>query len=64
LDYFYLTVLLQLAFYVLFVATMARFLLRPSRLELAVVAVFGSTAAIFGYPLVNGLNVRPAVARS
>jgi signal transduction histidine kinase len=51
----YLTVLLQLAFYVLFVATLARFLRRPSRLELAVVAVFGSTAAIFGYSLVNGL---------
>jgi PAS domain S-box-containing protein len=51
----YLTVILQLTFYVLFVATLARFLRRPSRLEFAVVAVFGSTAAIFGYSLVNGL---------
>jgi PAS domain S-box-containing protein len=50
----YLTVILQLTFYILFVATLARFLRRPSRLELAVVAVFGSTAAIFGYSLVNG----------
>ena len=51
----YLSVLLQLAFYVLFLVTLARFLRRPSRLDLAVVAVFGSTAALFGYALVNGL---------
>ena len=51
----YLSVFLQITFYVLFVATLARFLRQPSRIELAVVAVFGSTAAIFGYSLLNGL---------
>ena len=63
----YLSVLLQLAFYVLFLVTFARFLRRPSRLDFAVVAVFGSTAALFGYSLINGLRpglldpVRPAI---
>jgi signal transduction histidine kinase len=52
----YLSVVLQLAFYVLFLVTLARFLRRPSRLDLAVVAVFGSTAALFGYSLINGLR--------
>jgi signal transduction histidine kinase len=63
----YLSVVLQLAFYVLFLVTLVRFLRRPSRLDFAVVAVFGSTAALFGYSLVNGLApgllepVRPLV---
>jgi signal transduction histidine kinase/PAS domain-containing protein len=52
----YLSVVLQLAFYVLFLVTLARFLRRPSRLDLAVVAIFGSTAALFGYSLINGLR--------
>jgi len=52
----YLSLVLQLAFYVLFLVTLGRFLRRPSRLDLAVVAVFGSTAALFGYSLVNGLR--------
>ena len=52
----YLSVVLQLAFYVLFLVTLARFLRRPSRLDFAVVAVFGSTAALFGYSLINGLR--------
>ncbi len=52
----YLSVLLQLAFYVLFLVTFARFVRRPTRLDFAVVAVFGSTAALFGYSLINGLR--------
>ena len=52
----YLSLILQLAFYALFLVTLVRFLRRPSRLDLAVVAVFGSTAALFGYSLVNGLR--------
>lgn len=52
----YLSVVLQLAFYVLFLVTLARFLRRPSRLDFAVVAVFGSTAALFGYSLINGFR--------
>jgi signal transduction histidine kinase len=53
LDYF--IVVLQLIFYFLFLVTLARFLRRPTRLDLAVVAVFGSTAALFGYSLLTSV---------
>ena len=50
-----LSILLQLAFFVLFVATLWRFVRRRTRLDLAVVAIFASTAAIFSYALLNVL---------
>lgn len=48
-----LTFLIQLAFFGVFVAAVVRFVRRPARITLALVAIFGSTAAIFVYSLVN-----------
>lgn len=48
-----LSTVIQLAFFGVFVATLVRFLRRPTRIELALVAIFGSTAAIFVYSLAN-----------
>ena len=46
-------VLLQLAFYALFGASVWRYLLRPGPLELSVVAVFGAFASLFVLTLIN-----------
>lgn len=43
------------AFYVIFLGTLWRAVRQPGRLQLAVVAVFGSTAAIFGYSFLDQL---------
>jgi PAS domain S-box-containing protein len=50
-----LTVALQAAFYVVFLVALWRFVRRPGRIELAVVAVFGSTAAVLASSLVGSL---------
>jgi PAS domain S-box-containing protein len=50
-----LSVLLQLAFYAVFAAAIWRFARRPGKVELAVVAVFSATAAVFSYSLLNTL---------
>ena len=50
-----LSTLAQLAFFVLFVATLWRFIRRRTRLDLAVVAIFASTAAIFSYALLSSI---------
>jgi PAS domain S-box-containing protein len=52
-----ITISLQLAFYVVTAVAVWRFIRRPGRIELAVVAVFGSTAAIFVASTLN--NVLP-----
>ncbi len=49
-----LTLLIGVAFYVLFAASIRRYLQHRGPLELAVVLVFSSTAAIFAIGLVNG----------
>jgi PAS domain S-box-containing protein len=50
-----ISISLQLAFYVVTAVAVWRFVRRPGRVELAVVAVFGSTAAIFVSSTVNTL---------
>lgn len=50
-----LNVLLQLAFYAVFAAAIWRFVRRPGRVELAVVAVFSATAVVFSYSLLNSI---------
>ena len=48
-----LTLLIQVAFYVLFAATLWRYLRRPSPLDLDVVLVFATTAALFTISILN-----------
>jgi PAS domain S-box-containing protein len=50
-----LIVLLQLAFYAVFAAAIWRFVRRPGKVELAVVAVFSASAAVFAYSTLNSL---------
>ena len=46
----------MVAFYVIFLGTLWRALRQPGRLQLAVVTIFGSTAAIFLYSVLNQLQ--------
>ena len=46
----------MVAFYVIFLGTLWRALRQPGRLQWAVVAIFGSTAAIFLYSVLNQLQ--------
>ena len=48
-----LTLLIQVAFYVLFAAALWRYLRRPTQLDLAVVLVFATTAALFAISILN-----------
>ena len=48
-----LTLLIQVAFYVLFAAALWRYLRRPTPLDLAVVLVFATTAALFAISILN-----------
>ena len=48
-----LTLLIQLAFYVLFAAALWRYARRPTPLDLAVVLVFATTAALFAISIAN-----------
>src|SRR6478735_4654161 len=48
-----LTLLIQVAFYVLFAAALWRYLRRPSPLDLDVVLVFATTAALFTISILN-----------
>jgi PAS domain S-box-containing protein len=56
----FLSLLLQLAFFAVFGATLWRYLRHPGPLELAVVAVFATLAATFAISFVTGLE--PALA--
>src|ERR1044071_2387901 len=54
-----ITIALQLAFFVLFGVSVYQFLRNRGPLELSVMAVFGSIAALFAFTFVN--NANPAI---
>src|SRR4051812_27499086 len=57
-----MTLLIQVAFYVLFAAALWRYARRPTPLDLAVVLVFATTAALFAISIANQFLGPDAVA--